>query len=87
MICAKKDDDVSFFKMTTSQSTILRAGLVSGTLDITDALVFYGLRGAKAIATLQSIASGLLGRAAFRGGVGDLPVETAPIVTGDSVCR
>ena len=67
MIRAKKDDDVSFFKMTTSQSIILRAGLVSGTLDITDALVFYGLRGAKPTVILQSIASGLLGRGAFRG--------------------
>jgi hypothetical protein len=70
MTCAKKEDDVSSTKMTTSQSIILRAGLVSGTLDITDALVFYGLRGAKPIAILQSIASGLLGRAAFSGGVG-----------------
>jgi hypothetical protein len=54
----------------TAQSTILRAGLVSGTLDITDALVFYGLRGAKPIVILQTIASGLLGRAAFSGGLG-----------------
>ena len=56
--------------MNRTASTILRAGLVSGTLDITDALVYYGFRGARPIAILQSIASGLLGRAAFQGGVG-----------------
>ena len=56
--------------MKPAASTILRAGLVSGTLDITDALVYYGFRGARPMAILQSIASGLLGRAAFQGGVG-----------------
>jgi hypothetical protein len=56
--------------MNRAASTILRAGLVSGTLDITDALAYYGFRGARPIAILQSIASGLLGRAAFQGGVG-----------------
>src|SRR4051794_26482593 len=55
--------------MNSTASTILRAGLVSGTLDITDALVFYGFRGVRPIPILQSIASGLLGRAAFKGGV------------------
>lgn len=53
----------------TAAWTILWAGLVAGALDITDALVFYGLRGARPIVILQSIASGLLGRAAFKGGV------------------
>ena len=55
--------------MNSATSTILRAGLLSGTLDITDALVFYGFRGVRSMAILQSIASGLLGRAAFKGGV------------------
>jgi hypothetical protein len=52
-----------------AMSTIVRAGLLSGTLDIADALVFYGLRGVSPKAILQSIASGLLGRAAFQGGL------------------
>lgn len=49
---------------------ILLGGLVVGALDALDAVIFFGLRGAKPIAVFQSIASGLLGRAAFRGGLG-----------------
>jgi hypothetical protein len=48
---------------------ILLGGLVVGALDALDAVVFFGLRGAKPIVIFQSIASGLLGRAAFRGGL------------------
>ena len=40
-----------------------------GTLDILDALIFFGLRGAQPIRIFQSIAAGLLGRDAFRGGL------------------
>jgi len=43
--------------------------LVVGILDAADALVFFGLRGAKPIRIFQSIASGLLGRSAFSGGL------------------
>jgi hypothetical protein len=43
-------------------------GLVVGTLDILDAFVFFGLRGVPPITIAQSIASGLLGRAAYQGG-------------------
>jgi hypothetical protein len=43
-------------------------GLVVGTLDILDAFVFFGLRGVPLIAIPQSIASGVLGRAAYQGG-------------------
>src|ERR1019366_10765443 len=46
------------------------AGLIAGSLDITDALVFYGLRGVPPVRLLQNIASGLLGRDAFQGGLG-----------------
>ncbi|MCC3159617.1 hypothetical protein LJ737_20415 [Hymenobacter sp. 15J16-1T3B] len=48
----------------------LRAGLVAGTLDILAAIiVFSGLRGkATALQILQSVASGLLGPAAYQGG-------------------
>jgi uncharacterized membrane protein YagU involved in acid resistance len=43
--------------------------LVAGTLDIADALIFYGLRGVSFERLLQNIASALLGPAAFHGGV------------------
>ena len=48
---------------------ILGGGLTAGVLDITDAFVFYGMRGVKPIGILQSIASGLLGRDSYSGGM------------------
>ena len=50
--------------------TILFAGLLAGALDIAAAFVVYGLRGASPVRILQSISSGLLGVAAFQGGLG-----------------
>ncbi len=50
-------------------STILWAGILAGTLDITDALVFSGLRGVAPVRVLQYIASGLLGPRSFQGGL------------------
>ncbi len=47
---------------------VLYAGLVAGTLDLTYALVVYGLRGIPPVSILQSISSGLLGSAAFEQG-------------------
>ncbi len=47
---------------------ILRAGLTAAILDITAAFAFYGLRGVSPARILQSVASGLLGPAAFTGG-------------------
>jgi hypothetical protein len=44
---------------------IAGATLLVGTLDISDAFIFYGLRGVSPIRLLQNIASGALGRAAF----------------------
>lgn len=49
---------------------ILGATLLVGVLDISDALIFYGLRGGHPVRLLQAIASGALGRAAF--GMGTL---------------
>lgn len=49
--------------------TILRAGLLAGTLDISAALVIYAHSGAQRIRLLQGIASGLLGKAALEGGL------------------
>ena len=41
------------------------ATLLVGTLDISDAFIFYGLRGVSPIRILQGIASGIFGRTAF----------------------
>lgn len=48
---------------------ILYGTLTVGILDLLDALVFFGLRGVAPILIPQSIASGLLGGAAYEGGV------------------
>lgn len=56
-------------KNTRAVSAILWAGLVSGTLDITAALIVYGRFGASSVRLLQGIASGILGKAAFQGGL------------------
>ena len=47
---------------------LVYAWLTIGIVDIADALVFYGFLGATPRLIFQSIASGLLGRAAFSGG-------------------
>jgi hypothetical protein len=49
---------------------ILYGTLAVGILDLLDAFVFFGLRGVAPILIPQSIASGLLGRAAYDGGFG-----------------
>lgn len=43
-------------------------GLIGGILDISDALVFYGIRGVSPERLLQAIAGGLLGVRAMQGG-------------------
>lgn len=49
---------------------MLLGGLVAGLLDILDAMIFWAsYRGVSPLRILQSIASGLLGREAFAGGV------------------
>lgn len=53
--------------MTVSRA-IATGGVVVGVLDLADAFIFFGLRGASPIRICQSIAAGLLGRAAFEGG-------------------
>jgi hypothetical protein len=52
----------------TPRRALALGTLVVGTLDILDALIFFGLRGAKPIRIFQSIAAGLLGRDAAREG-------------------
>jgi hypothetical protein len=48
---------------------ILYATLVVGALDATDGVIFFGLHGQNPIQVLQFIASGVLGAAAFSGGL------------------
>jgi hypothetical protein len=50
-------------------TAILGGGLTAAALDITYAFVFFGLRGVSAIRILQSIASGVMGKAAYQAGV------------------
>lgn len=47
---------------------VLLGTLTVGVLDILDAFLFFGFQGVPPIRILQSIASGLLGREAYRGG-------------------
>jgi len=53
----------------TPAQAVLLGTLTVGTLDLLDALVFFGARGIAPIRIPQSIASGLLGLAAFDGGL------------------
>lgn len=48
---------------------ILLGTLVVGALDITEVIVFYGLKGVAPTRILQSVATGIYGRAAFEGGI------------------
>jgi hypothetical protein len=52
----------------TPGRAVLLGTLAVGVLDLLDALVFFGARGVPPVRILHSIASGLLGRAAFGGG-------------------
>jgi hypothetical protein len=60
--------EVSLEKTPNTVLALLCAGFASGVLDITAALVVYGLFGLKPMRLLQGIASGLLGPNAFSGG-------------------
>src|SRR5215210_1121613 len=64
------DYDASVPKRPRALDTILYGGLVVGILDGLFALTFYGLiLGIQPIRIFQSVASGLLGKAAYEGGV------------------
>ena len=58
-------------------STILWIGLIAGTLDITENLIFNQLRGITPKMVFQYIASGLIGRASFRGGLKSVALGVA----------
>jgi hypothetical protein len=55
-------------KPLTPAQAVLFGTLTVGTLDILDAFIFFGLLGVAPVRILHSIASGLLGRAAYEGG-------------------
>jgi hypothetical protein len=53
----------------TFGQAILRGGLVAGALDAVDGVIAFGTQGLNPIQVLQYIASGLLGKASFEGGM------------------
>jgi hypothetical protein len=53
----------------TASWALVFGTLAVGTIDAIDAVVVFGARGATPVRIFQSIASGLLGRASFRGGL------------------
>jgi uncharacterized membrane protein YagU involved in acid resistance len=55
--------------MTLPFNAVLYAGLIAGILDITAALIQFGLNGVKPVRLFQGIASGLLGPRTFQGGL------------------
>lgn len=66
----RSGDVASGLERPRALDTILYGGLVVGILDGLFALVFYGMiLGVKTIRIFQSVASGLLGKAAYEGGI------------------
>lgn len=53
----------------TPGRAVLLGTLAVGVLDLLDVFVFFGMRGVAPVQILHAIASGLLGRAAFAGGL------------------
>ena len=63
-------EDSSLVERPRALETILYGGLVVGILDGLFALTFYGLiLGSKPLRIFQSVASGLLGKASYEGGI------------------
>jgi hypothetical protein len=65
----RKGSSKSVAKPLSVTGALVAGTLIVGTLDILDAFIFFGLRGARPIGILQSIASGVLGRPAYQGGM------------------
>jgi hypothetical protein len=61
---------MDYDRLVTLPRAIALGGLAVGVFDALDAIVFFGLRGVAPTRIFQSIASGLIGPAAFQGGVG-----------------
>jgi uncharacterized membrane protein YagU involved in acid resistance len=56
-------------KLRSLAWSVLVGGLIAGTLDILFAISFAAYRGMAPVSLLQTVASGLLGQAAFTGGI------------------
>ena len=56
-------------RQLSALSAILIGGAIAGACDITYAITFWAFRGVSATRVLQSVASGLLGAPAFKGGL------------------
>jgi uncharacterized membrane protein YagU involved in acid resistance len=66
---AHPDVEVLSLRRPRAFDTIVYGGLTAGVMDISYAIIFFGIRnGAKPARVLQSVASGLLGRDAARAG-------------------
>jgi hypothetical protein len=61
--------DASASPRLSPTRAIVYGGLLIGLLDGADAVLFFGLRGAQPLRIFQGIASGILGAAAFEGGI------------------
>jgi asparagine N-glycosylation enzyme membrane subunit Stt3 len=55
--------------MANPTKAIVSAGTICGAMDITAALVVYGMMGAKPLRLLQGIAGGVLGPRTYAGGI------------------
>jgi hypothetical protein len=59
----------SSLELANAWRPILWGGLIAGVLDITAAFIQAGLRGATPVRVLHAVASGLLGRESYSGGL------------------
>jgi len=66
---SRSENEANAFGPPRAFDTILYGGLVVGVLDFLDATIFFGLRGSSPMGIFQFVASGLLGRSAFSGGI------------------
>lgn len=62
--------------MQAAALAIVGGGVVAGVLDLAYAIVVSGIKGVTAVAVLQSIATGVLGKDAYRGGLGSAALGT-----------
>ncbi|HJR05953.1 MAG TPA: hypothetical protein VJ842_01555 [Pyrinomonadaceae bacterium] len=68
-ISANSVDDGTRRGRPRAFQTIIYGGLIVGVLDFFDATIFSGVRGVSPVRVWQFVASGLLGRASFDGGM------------------
>ena len=61
----------------TPRKAIVWGGLVAGALDAVDGVIAFGTQGLNPIQVLQYIASGLLGKASFEGGIATVALGSA----------